>query len=414
MVPRKSALGFIFATVLIDVIGWGIIIPVVPDLIAKLGHEDMSHAARDGGLLTITYAAMQFLCSPILGGLSDKFGRRPILLFSLLGFGLDYVFQGLSPTLGWLFMGRAIAGITGASFTTASAYIADISEPEKRAQNFGLLGAAFGLGFIIGPLIGSFSAHWGQRAPFMVAGGLSLLNFIYGYFVLPESLTKENRRPFSWKRANPIGSLMQLRKYPVVSGLVVALTLVYIGAHAVQSNWNFYTKFRFNWSDSTVGYSLTVVGLLIALVQAVLIRVVTPKIGAKNSVYAGLTLYSIGMLLFAFANQGWMMFAILVPYCLGGICGPALQGIISGQVPANGQGELQGALTSLMSATSIIGPGLMNFLFYFFSRKSAPVYLPGAPFLMGAILFTASIFFAAYTLKRRYTEPDASAPIQQH
>jgi DHA1 family tetracycline resistance protein-like MFS transporter len=414
-VRRNSALSFIFITILIDVIGFGVIIPVLPRLIATLGNEDIPHASKDGSWLLFTFALAQFLFSPILGALSDKFGRRPVLLCSLLGFGLDYIFMAFAPTLGWLFVGRAIAGITGASFTTATAYIADISSPEKRAQNFGMIGAAFGIGFIIGPAMGGMVSHqFGVRAPFILAAVLCFINLAYGYFVLPESLLPEHRRSFQWKRANPIGSLMQLRKYPVVSGLVVSLVLLYIGSHAVQSNWAYFTMFRFGWSEATVGWSLAVVGLLIGLVQGLLIRVVNPKIGAKNAVYVGMALYALGMLLFAFANTSWMMFVFLIPYCLGGIAGPALQGIISGQVPSNEQGELQGALTSLISLTSIVGPLMMNNLFYFFSNAKAPVYFPGAPFIAGAILFVISTLFAARTLKHRYVSADIGHPGAGH
>ena len=395
----KAALGFIFVTVLVDVIGFGIIIPVMPSLISELIHGDISAASSYGGWLMFSYAVMQFICAPILGNLSDKYGRRPVLLFSLLGFGIDYIFLALAPTIGWLFVGRIIAGITGASFTTASAYIADISEPDKRAQNFGMIGAAFGLGFIIGPLIGGLLGQFGPRVPFMAAAVLTLLNWLYGYFVLPESLAKENRRPFDWKRANPLGSLIQLKKYPAVAGLIISLTLVYIGAHAVQSTWSFYNIGKFHWDEKMVGYSLAFVGFMIALVQGGLIRLVIPKIGQEKSLYIGLLLYSIGMVLFAFATQGWMMFAFCTVYCLGGIAGPAIQGIISSHVPPNEQGELQGALTSLMSATSIVGPLLMTNLFSYFTRPAAPVYFPGAPFLMGAILFMASTILSYRSLK---------------
>ncbi|MDB5246795.1 MAG: tetracycline resistance efflux pump [Segetibacter sp.] len=235
----KAAIGFIFITLLIDVIGFGLIIPVFPKLIEELIHGDISEASKWGGWLTFAYAIMQFLFAPVLGNLSDKYGRRPVLLFSLAGFGIDYIFLSLAPTIGWLFAGRVIAGITGASFTTATAYIADISTDENRAQNFGMIGAAFGLGFIIGPVLGGVLGEHGSRLPFIVAAALALLNALYGYFVLPESLSKENRRPFSWKRANPLGSLKQLKKYPSIGGLIGALVLVYIAAHAVQSTWTF-------------------------------------------------------------------------------------------------------------------------------------------------------------------------------
>ena len=398
---KTSSLTFIFLTVLIDVIGLGVIIPVLPKLISSLSHQDISHAASYAALLLPTYALMQFVCSPIIGGLSDRYGRRPILLISLLGFGLDYIFQAFAPTIGWLFLGRALAGITGASFTTASAYIVDISKPEKRAQNFGVLYSAFGVGFIIGPLIGGVASDWGIRAPFLVAGGLSLLNFLFGLFILPESLKKENRRPFDWKRANPLGSLMHLRKYPLVSGLVISIVLINLASHAVQSNWGFYTMFKFKWTVKMVSYSLVVVGMLTVIVQAGLIRFITPKLGVKRSVYWGFACYGVGMLLFALAGESWMMFAILIIYCFGGIGMPALQGVISGQVPANAQGELQGALTSLMSVTSIFGPLMMNSLFSYFSRKTAPIYLPGAPFYAAAIMMVGALGFAMYYLKRR-------------
>ncbi len=408
MLKKSSALGFIFMTCLIDVIGLGVIIPVIPTLISRLSGQDISHASHYAAWLLPTYALMQFLFSPIIGGLSDQYGRRPVLLCSLLGFGLDYVLQAFAPTIGWLFLGRALAGITGASFTTASAYIVDISTPENRAKNFGLLYSSFGLGFIIGPLIGGLSVHWGLRAPFLIAGGLSLLNFLLGLFVLPESLKKENRRPFNWKRANPFGSLMHLRKYPLVSGLVVSIILINLASHAVQSNWSFYTMFKFKWSEQMVGYSLVAVGVLTVAVQAGFIGMITPKLGVKKSVYLGLFCYAIGMLLFAMANQGWMMFAILSIYCFGGIGMPSLQGVISGQVPANAQGELQGALTSLMSLTSIFGPLIMNNLFYYFSNNKAPMYLPGAPFYAGALMMFVALGFAMYYLKRRMpASPDA-------
>lgn len=396
---RKAAIGFIFLTLLIDVTGLGLIIPVMPSLIEKMIHGDVSEASKWGGWLTFSYAIMQFVFAPVMGALSDKYGRRPILLMSLLGFGIDYLFLSLAPSIGWLFLGRIIAGVTGASFTTAAAYIADISTNENRAQNFGMIGAAFGLGFILGPTIGGLLGELGDRVPFVVAAGLSLLNALYGYFVLPESLPKENRRKFEWKRANPLGSLLHLRKFPGIGGLIISLILVYIAGHAVQSNWTFFTIEKFGWSKKLIGISLGMFGLLIALVQAGLIRIVQPRLGNEKSVYIGLAFYTAGMLLFAFANQTWLMFAFMVPYCLGGIAGPALQAIISGHVPSNEQGELQGALTSLMSATSIVGPPLMTNLFAYFTRPGAPVQFAGAPFLLGAVLFLASTVLAYYTLK---------------
>ncbi|HTJ53126.1 MAG TPA: TCR/Tet family MFS transporter [Cyclobacteriaceae bacterium] len=399
--PRKAALGFIFVTLLIDVIGLGIIIPVIPKLIEQLIHGNLSDASKYGGWLLFSYSIVQFFFSPILGGLSDKYGRRPILLASLFGFGIDYLFLAFAPSIGWLFVGRIIAGVMGASFTTATAYIADVSTPEKRAQNFGMIGAAFGLGFIIGPVLGGIiGGEFGARAPFIAAAILTFVNWLYGFFVLPESLPKENRRAFDWKRANPLGSLLHLKKYPVVLGLVASIVLIYIAAHATQSTWSYFTMEMFKWDEKMVGYSLGFVGLMVAIVQGGLIRIVIPKLGQRRSVYVGLSLYAVGFVCFAFASQGWMMYAFLVPYALGGISGPSMQGIMSSQVPSNEQGELQGALTSLISLTSVIGPPLMTNLFAYFTTSQAPVYFPGAPFLMGAVLTVISAVMARTSLKK--------------
>jgi MFS transporter, DHA1 family, tetracycline resistance protein len=399
-VSRQAAIRFIFFTLLIDVTGLGLIIPVMPKLIGGLIHGDISAVARWGGMLTFSYAVMQFIFSPVIGGLSDKYGRRPVLLLSLMGLGIDYLFLAFAPTIWWLFVGRIIAGITGASFTTASAYIADISTKENRAKNFGMIGAAFGLGFIIGPVTGGMLGSFGARVPFLVAAGLSLLNTLYGYFVLPESLVKENRRPFEWSRANPLGAFKQLKKYPGVLGLIASLVLIYLAAHAVQSNWVFFTVKKFNWNEKMIGFSLGMFGLLITIVQAGLIRYINPKLGNEKSVYVGLSLYAFGLLLYAFAGYTWMMFAIMIPYCMGGIAGPALQSIISGHVPPNEQGELQGILTSFMSLTSIAGPLIMTNLFYYFTRPSSPVQFPGAPFLLGSIFMIVSSLLAYNTLSK--------------
>ncbi|NQV76239.1 MAG: TCR/Tet family MFS transporter [Bacteroidetes bacterium] len=397
---RKAAISFIFFTLLLDVIGLGLIIPVFPQLIAELVGGTMSTASQWSGLLTFAYAITQFVFAPVIGNLSDQYGRRPVLLLSLFGFGIDYIFLALAPTIWWLFVGRIIAGVFGASFTTATAYIADISTSETRSKNFGMVGAAFGLGFIIGPGLGGLLGELGPRVPFIAAGILTFVNMIYGYFVLPESLSKEHRRAFEWKRANPMGSLIQLKKYKGVGGLIFAFFLLYIGGHAVQSTWTFVNIEKFHWSKSLMGLSLTFVGILIASVQGGLIRYTTPKFGEQKSIYIGLGLYAFGLLLFSFATEGWMMFVFLVPYCLGGIAGPALQSIISGNVPKNEQGELQGALTSVMSVTSIIGPLLMTNLFAWFTRPEGSVKFAGAPFLAGSVFMLVSAILAARTMKK--------------
>jgi DHA1 family tetracycline resistance protein-like MFS transporter len=400
---RSAAISFIFITLLIDVTGIGLIIPVVPGLIKELIHGSVSDSSRYSGWLTFAYAVMQFIFAPLLGNLSDRYGRRPILLISLFGLGIDYIFLALAPSIGWLFLGRIIAGLGGASITTATAYIADISTPQNRAQNFGMVGAAFGVGFILGPVLGGLLGEWGLRVPFMVAALLSFLNFAYGYFVLPESLSVENRRKFEWKRANPLSSIKQLKKYPAVSGLVISYFLIYLAANSVQSTWSFFTIQQFSWNPRMIGISLGLVGLLVGIVQGGLIRLINPLIGNKRSVYIGMALYTIGLILFSIASQSWMMFVFLVPYCLGGICGPALQSIISGQVPANQQGELQGGLTSIMSLTSIIGPVVMTSLFSYFTQPTAPFHFAGAPFLLGSILMALSLFFAYRSLRNNHS-----------
>lgn len=398
---RTAALGFIFVTLLIDVIGIGIIIPVIPALIQKFTGGGLSEASTYNGWLTFAYAIMQFCFSPLLGNLSDRYGRRPILLFALLGLGIDYIFMAFAPSLAWLFVGRIISGITGASFTTATAYIADISTPEKRAQNFGILGVAFGVGFILGPAIGGACSKFGTEVPFLVAAGFSLLNLIYGYFVLPESLAPENRRAFDMSRSNPFGALKHLNRYPMIMGLVISFFILYLAGKSVECTWSFYTMHKFKWSEDWVGYSLAVVGIIVAIVQGGLIRVIIPKLGENRSIYLGLCLEALGLILFALASQGWMMMVFLIPYALGGIAGPAMQGIISNQVPPTEQGELQGALTSLMSITAIIGPLIMNNLFAYFTGPKAPFIFPGVAFIAGVVLILLSLFFAVGTLSKK-------------
>ncbi len=398
---KSAAIGFIFITMLIDITGWGIIIPVIPKLIKELIHGDISEAAKIGGWLTFAYAITQFIFAPLVGNLSDKFGRRPIILISLFAFSMDYLLLAFAPTITWIFIGRIIAGITGASITTASAYIADVSTPENRAKNFGMIGAAFGLGFIIGPVIGGLLGQYGSRVPFYAAAVLCLLNFLYGYFILPESLSKDNRREFSLKRANPIGAFLNLKKYPQLIGLVISIFLLYTASHAVHSNWSYFTMYKFNWDEKMVGISLGAIGLLVGIVQGGLIRWINPKLGNEKSIYVGMALYSIGMFLFATATQSWMMFAFLIPYCLGGIAGPAMQAVISSQVPANEQGEIQGTLSSLMSASAIVGPPMMSTVFYYFTHKDAPFQFAGAPFILGGVLMLLSTIIAYFSFKKK-------------
>lgn len=398
---RNAAIGFIFITILLDVIGIGIIAPVMPDLISLLKHVPANEAASYGSWLMCAYAIMQFIFAPIIGGLSDRFGRRKILLLSLFTFAIDYVFMALAPTYEWLFLGRIIAGISGASFTTASAYIADVSTAETRAKNYGMLGAAFGIGFIIGPVIGGLLGRFGMRVPFYGAAVLCLINWLYGYFVLPESLPEDKRRPFDIKRSNPFGAFKQMQKYPSIGWMLVAVFLMYMASHAVQGHWSFFCKYRFNWNEAMIGYSLGMVGFMVALVQGGMIRFINPRLGNERSVYIGLLLYALGLFLFAFASQSWMMFVILIPYCFGGIAGPAFQAILAGKVPPNAQGEMQGILTSIMSLTSIFGPPLMNYLLFFFTKDTAPVHFPGAAFLVAAVFMLGSSASAYYFLHKK-------------
>ncbi len=397
---KSAAIGFIFITMLIDIIGIGIIIPVIPKLLQELNHSDISDAARLGGWLAFAYAFTQFICAPLMGSLSDKFGRRPILLISLMAFAVDYLVLALAPNVPWLFVGRIIAGITGASISTAMAYISDVSTPENKAKNFGLVGAAFGIGFIIGPVIGGLLGQYGSRVPFYAAAALCFVNFIYGYFVLPESLKPEKRRAFEWKAANPIGALARLKKFPTIIGLVTAMFFMYFASHAVNGNWSFYTMYRYHWDERMVGISLGVVGLLVAIVQGGLVRFINPRIGNGKSILIGFALNAVGQFLIAVATQEWMVLVFLIPYCLGGLAGPAIQTEITNHVPANEQGQIQGTLASLNSATATFGPLVMTTTFYYFTHGEAPFEFPGAPFILAAFLMMVALWFAYKGLKK--------------
>lgn len=395
---KQAAIGFIFITLLIDVIGFGIIIPVLPKLLAEMNHISINEASKYGGYLLFAFAVAQFIFSPVMGNLSDQYGRRPVLLLSLLGFAIDYLILAFAPDFFWFFIGRIIAGITGASFTTAAAYIADISSPENRSKNFGMIGAAFGLGFIIGPFLGGVLGQYGVKIPFYTAAALSFLNFIYGYFILPESLAPEHRRKFDIRRANPWGSLRQITKYKKLRYLLLAYIFLYVGSHAVQSTWNYFTMYRFAWSEAMVGYSLALVGILVAIVQAGLAQKAAHFLGLERSIVVGFGLYTLGMFLFAFATSTWMLFVFLIPYCFGGIAMPNLQSYMVGKVEPNQQGELQGGLTSLMSLTTIIGPVMMTSVFYYFTTAAAPIVFPGAAFFLGGILMGISLIITWHVL----------------
>lgn len=400
MFKAKKTIIFIFITILIDAIGVGIIFPIAASIVTEVSHVSVNKATTYSGLMMAIYAVMQFIFSPVLGGLSDRFGRRPVLLLSLFGLGCDYIFLYLANSLPLLFAGRIIAGICGSSFTTGFAYVADISAPEKRAQNFGMIGAAFGLGFIIGPFLGGMFSGFGTRVPFLVAACMSLANWVYGFFFLPESLKIENRRAFNFKRANPFGAFVQLKKNKQIRILIICMFLFYLAGQVMPAIWPFYTKFLYNWNDREIGYSLAFVGIMIAFVQGGLIKFSQKIFGINRAVFVGISMYFTGLVLFAFANQSWMMYAFTFVYCIGGIAPPSLHGIISNRVPANEQGELQGIITALTSISTIISPILMTNLFYFFTKETTPLFFPGVSFAAAALIIFLNFLLCVRELRK--------------
>ncbi len=393
----RLALTFIFITMLVDTIGLGIIIPVSPKIIVALTHQSIGGAAAWGGWLMFVYGLAQFLCAPIVGNLSDRFGRRPVLILSLVAIGIDYLLTGLAPTIAWLFVARLLSGMAGAAYPTANAYIADVSPPEKRAANFGLTGAAFGIGFVLGPGIGGVIGNaFGPRAPFFVSAAIALANAAFGYFVLKESLPRAQRRSFELWRANPLGSLIAIRRYPMVFGMIGVIVLMRLAHDANPATWTYYTMLRFNWTAAQVGYSLMGVGILVALVMGLLTRLAIPRIGETMAVYFGLFCEAAGFMGYALSTKGWMLYGWMVVWSLSGLAGPALQGIMSRQVSESEQGELQGALASIGSLTSIAAPLFLTNLFWYFTSPLAPTYLPGAAFMAASVFCVgALVIFAA-------------------
>jgi len=404
---RNASLTFILITLLLDTLGIGLIVPVLPRLVTGFAGGDLAAGSRYYGALIAVYAAMQFVFAPILGGLSDRFGRRTVLLSSLLGAALDYVLLALAPNLAWLVVGRVIAGITGASFSAATAYIADVTPAERRAQSFGLVGAAFGIGFIIGPAIGGLLGSANLRLPFMVAAGLNLLNFFYGLFVLPESLAPEHRRAFSLRRANPFSSLLNLGRHPLVLGLTSTLVCATLAQHMLQSIWALYGQARFGWSEREIGISFTVVGVAAALVQGGLVRAIIPRLGERRSLVLGMAVGVLGFAAYGAVPQGWMMYVVILPAAIAGIAGPAIQALISREVGPSEQGEVQGSLSSLGSVMAILGPLIGADLFARFSPPDAPVRIPGAPFFVAALLNA----FALLLVTRLFARTPAATPV---
>lgn len=382
---------FIFVTLFVDILGIGLVIPVMPELVKSFVGGETATAGRYYGLLVSSYALMQFFFSPLLGALSDRFGRRPVLLVSLFGLGVDYVIIALAPNLAWLFAARILSGILGASITTANAYIADISTRENRARNYGLVGVAFGLGFIFGPALGGVLGSFDLRLPFYFAAGLSLLNCLYGYFVLPESLPASERSAFSWRKVHPLGSIGVLRSHPLVAGLGVAFVLMALSQRGLESTWVLYTSYRYGWDERTNGLTLALVGVMAALVQGLLVRPVVARLGERKTALASLVIAAIAHVGYGSAPEGWWIPIIIVFGGLAGLAGPAIQALVAGTVPPKDQGKVQGALTSMMSLSAIFAPLVfVSGLFSYFSSDAAPVHLPGAPFFLGSSLLVVA------------------------
>lgn len=406
---RKPALGFIFITLLIDVLGFGLLIPIAPRLVQQLQGGTEGDAAHSVGHLIALYALMSFIFAPIWGSLSDSFGRRPIILLALFGSGIDYLAQAMAPSLTWLFITRAINGVSGASFSVAGAYIADVTPPEKRAAGFGIIGAAFGLGFIIGPLIGGYLGKMNIHYPFYAAAALTLVNWMYGMFILPESLAPKNKRAFSWKRANPIGTLSILLRTPLVTGLSAAMILLNFAHFGLQSVWVLYTAHRYKWDEVDTGASLATVGITTAIVQGLLARKLIPVLGETRSLLFGLIIAIFAYIGYGLATHGWMIYTIIVCASVSGIASPALQGILSKSIPANEQGGLQGGLNSLGSLVQIGAPIAATSMFAFFISEKAPFALPGAPFLLGSVLCVLALMLAIVLFKK-FPLPTAQTP----
>jgi MFS transporter, DHA1 family, tetracycline resistance protein len=398
----NGAFLFLFIAVLVDSIGFGIILPVLPQLIMQLTGVGIDRAAGYGGWLAFVYALMQFFCAPVLGNLSDHFGRRPVLLFALFALGCDYLIMGFAPVLAWLFVGRAVAGVAGASFTPAYAYVADITAPSQRAQKFGLMGAAFGIGFIVGPAIGGLlGGGLGARAPFFAAGGIALANTAFGYFALPESLPLASRRAFHWARANPLGTLAQMRRYPTVLLMLGAIFLWQLGHQVLPSTWAFFTISKFHWSSAEVGWSLAWVGTVMAVAQGVLTGVLIPWIGGeRRAAVAGMLAAIVAYLGYACATQGWMMYVVSLTTFIFALTYPSMNALASQLIPGDAQGELQGAIACLYSLSAILGPPLMTQVFGYFSGPRAPVHFPGAAFLTAAVLTGACALLFIKALRR--------------
>jgi DHA1 family tetracycline resistance protein-like MFS transporter len=400
LTSSRAALIFVLLSVFIDSLGFGIIIPSLPAVIMQLTGETVATAADWSGYLMAVYALLQFFMAPVFGNLSDRFGRRPLLLVSLFAFGVDFLLTGLATSMAWLFTGRAFAGVFGASYAAAGAYIGDISNDDNRAKNFGFIGAAWGGGFTLGPVIGGLMAvHFDARAPFFAAAALALVNVTFGFFVLPESLPPERRRKFEWARANPFGAFKSLAHLPMIAGLLVAVFLYQMAHDSLPAVWMFYTQHKFHWSPAQMGMSLTFVGIMTVIVMAGLTGVVVPKLGERRAIIVGFLLMTFGFMGYAFATQGWMIYVALAVGSLGGIANPAVQSVMSRQAGPSAQGELQGAIASLNGVAAILSPIFMTQMFSYFSTSAAPVVFPGAPYLVSGVLVFLCVLICARAVR---------------
>ncbi|MEO9527657.1 TCR/Tet family MFS transporter [Roseibium sp.] len=405
---RRGALGFILVTLTLNSMGIGLMMPVMPSLLRELTDLPVSDAARWGGALSLVYALMQFAFGPTLGNIADRFGRRPVLLVSMFAMAVDYLIMALSWHIAVLFAGRLLSGIAGATFSAASAFIADVSSKEDRAKNFGLIGAGFGVGFVLGPMIGGYLGEFGPRAPFYAAAILSFANFVFGFFVLPETLKDDNRRAFDWKRANPLGALKQLAAYPAVRTLLIAVFLFDIAHYVYPAIWSYYSEEVYGWSPGDIGLSLAFVGIGFAFVQGYLIRVLDPRLGPGRTLLAGLTANLIAFAGLAVADAGWMAYGLICFAALGALATPAFTGLMSNRMPDNAQGELQGLISSAAGLSMVVSPLVMTQVFATFSGPDAAISFPGAPFALAGALIVASLVISLPFIRREAKQTPAA------
>ncbi|HUE56622.1 MAG TPA: TCR/Tet family MFS transporter [Candidatus Udaeobacter sp.] len=404
--PNTSRAAFVFILFMVafDFLAFGIIAPVLPDLIRSFEGGDFARASSIGGVFGLAWATMQFIFSPLLGAWSDRFGRRPVILISCFGLAIDYVIMALAPSLRWLFLGRLISGVTTSNVATAFAYVTDVTPPEKRAKPFGLISAAFGVGFVIGPAVGGYLGNVNLRFPFWAAAALSLANALYGYFVLPESLPPERRAKSAWHMANPLGALALLRSHPELAGLSMVATLYYLAHNSLPSMWAFYTEYRYHWNHSDVGNSLALVGVCASVVSGVLVGPFVKRFGERRSLISGLLFGTLGFAGFALATRGWILLAVIPFIALWGISAPAMQSLMSRHVDPTSQGKLQGAINSIRAITGMVGPVLFTQIFAVAIAPGIRFHLPGAPYHLAALLLFSSLLLAVYV-----TRPSAAA-----